>query len=815
MLKFYKLTRFAIPVFFSFATLPAFSAIFTVTNTSSNVATVGSLAWAIDQANTTPGADVIEFALPADQPCTIDLTVALPTISEGVFVNGYSQAGAVQGPIATRVIRVNINAAGVGGTNNAFTIAAGADNVTIAGLAIYSAPGYGIRALPSDVDNLHIWGNYIGTDSTGLAITHGATPLGNVGGGIDVNVTASFTASNNIVVGVNGDGVNDANEGNLIVNSTSLSGNNGDGVALWLCTNSVIAGNIIGLNKNGTGDLGNARDGIVVTVISSNVVVGTDGDNVSDAVEGNLIGGNGRNGILLAGESINNVIAGNTIGLDAANAAMGNGAYGIHLLNTASNRIGTDANGTSDALEGNVIGSNTQAGIRIETASFFGFEISSDNNTIQGNIIGTDASLTPDRGNGTNGIELIAGFSGFNVDNNIVSNNTIVNNNSNGIHVLTPAAGTTSTGNKFAGNVIYNNDLLGIDLVGGITGVTELSGVTVNDDGDGDAGANDLLNAPVISSVRIDGSNLVVEGFTRPGSVVEFFIADAAPNPNPLPGGFTKSFGQGQVYLFRAQEGTTLGGIADADATQNTYDGNVEGTGTGGTRTEDRFSFTIALSSLPTTVTAGTRITAVAYLNATGAGSTSEFGGVMATLNLPVHLTSFKGRVQDGKSYLTWTTTEEQNNSHFEIEKSTTGGNYTVIGRVAGKGGWYNNQYDFTDETALATVNYYRLKQVDLDGRPTYSKILILRTDLEKFAVKAGPNPFAGNINVFYQLDKEETLQIRLYDQAGRIVKQYTTRGGAGGNTYNISDLNSLPRGNYTLELTGPTVKHKQQVVKQ
>lgn len=806
MLKLYPcVKRCAILLFSSLITLPAFTATFTVTNTNSSGA--GSLAQAITDAIANPGADVIEFNIPGPSPFNINLASALPTITtDALFINGYSQPGASQGPIATRTILININAAGAG--SNAFTI--DVDGVTIAGLAIYSAPGYGIKINPNGVDNVHIWGNYIGTNNTGLA-----TGLGNIAGGIDVNNGSTFTPSNNIVVGINDDGTNDANEGNLITSSASPFTNDGDGVLYWRCTNSMIAGNIIGLDKNGTGTgFGHSRDGVIVTVSSTNVTIGTNGNGTNDALEKNIICANTGRGILIGANSNGNVIAGNAIGVDGTNGPAGNGTQGIEILNSSNNRIGTDGTGVT-GLEANTIADNGQAGIRINSASFFGYNFSSNGNIIAGNFIGIF-------GNNGNGIELLASFSPFTVSDNIIGpnydgvgdadeGNTIINNSLNGILVSTPGAGTAITGNKFSANLIYDNGLLGIDLQGG----TEVSGVTVNDDGDADAGANDLLNAPVITSIRIDGSDLVLDGFSRPNTVVEFYIPDAAPTPNPLPGTFTKSFGQGETFLVRAQEGTTLNGIADTDATTGTYDGSVEGTGpAGGTRTENKFSFRIPIASLPLAVTAGTRLTAIAYLNATGAGSTSEFGGVSVAANLPVHFISFNGRVKDGKSLLTWATAEEQNNSHFEVQKSTNGSTYTAIGKVNPKGG-LNNQYDFTDETPIAGVNYYRLKQVDLDGRFMYSKVLILRGNLEKFAVKAGPNPFAGTISLFYQLEKDELLQVRLYDQGGRMVKQYTTRGGAGVNTYSITDLNTLPKGNYTLELTGETVKHRQQVVKQ
>ena len=298
-----------------------------------------------------------------------------------------------------------------------------------------------------------------------------------------------------------------------------------------------------------------------------------------------------------------------------------------------------------------------------------------------------------------------------------------------------------------------------------------------------------------------------------PNSVIEFFVADAGPNPNPLPGGYTKSFGEGQSFLFRAQDNNTLGGIADAALTTGSYDGNQEGTGVGGSITENAFSFTIPFASLPVPITNGTRITAIAYINATGAGNSSEFGGTVSTTVLPVNLTAFKGKVNGEKAELTWNTSEEFNNSHFDVERSANGQAYTKIGTVKGNGG-ANNVYQFTDNGPLASVNYYRLKQVDIDGQSTYTRALVLRKELGDITARAAPSPFTSFINLSYKLAKEEKINIRLYDQVGRIVRTWSTRGGTGVNTINLNGLDKLPRGTYTVELTSETVSFRQQVLK-
>lgn len=780
--------------------------VFTVTTTAD--AGAGSLRQAILDANADPDSSIIQFDLGAGAgPYVISLATNLPAITSPLFINGYSQDGATPGPIASRVIAVEIDGSGIAAVPGEDVLTIISDNVAIAGLAIYSCPSYAISIGPGRT-GIHIWGNFIGTDATGTA-----AGLGNEGGIISALGANPGGENNYITVGTNGDGVDDANEGNLIVASNGF-GTSGFGVVFWRTQNSIIAGNIIGLDKNGeaAANFGHSRDGILVTVGAANCVIGTNGDGVSDDLEGNLIGQNGENGITNAGLSPNNIIAGNRIGVDANDNPAGNGLFGISVLNSSDVRIGTNGDGTSDDLEVNVIGSNGSGGIAIITEDFFGFNANSSSNTIAGNYIGTNANSDA-LGNNGPGILLRSALVGADVTNNIIGSNfdgngdeaegNVIANNTKGI-VIQQVAGVT-TANKISRNSIYNNAQLGIDI--------DDDGVTVNDDGDLDDGANDLLNAPVLVSTQIQGGNLTVTGFTRPGSVVEFYIADAGTNPDPLPGGFTKNFGEGQVYLFRGQDDATLDGIADDDLTTGVYEGSMEGTGAGGTRTENRFSFSIPLSSLPTTVGAGTRITALAYFNASGPGSTSEFSGNVNASALPVTLTSFKGRLNGGKAELTWTTTDEKDNSHFDIERSDNGQAYTKVGSVKGNGG-ISNTYYFTDNGPLPSVIFYRLKQVDLDGRATYSNTLVLRNNLGTITAKVSPSPFQGFINVTYQLTKEENIRIRLIDPLGRIVKTYSTRGGAGVNTINLDGLDHLPKGIYMIELLGESVMFRQKLVK-
>jgi len=782
MKKNYKpFNRLVATSLFATLCLSTFAAQFPVTNT--NDVGAGSLSAAIGLANGSSGTDTITFALTEGSSMTISLATSLPDINESVFIDGYSQPGAAVGTIAGRTIRININGAGIVlGNLHIFTIKA--TDVTIAGLAIYGAPSGGNGILIDNGATATIWGNYIGTDSSGLA-----TGLGNSQGGI-VSNTFNGSPNSGSIIGVSGGDANDVNEGNLI------SCNGQDGIFLWFTSSCIIAGNIIGFDKNGVGTgFGNGRNGILLTVSSNDNMIGTNGDSQSDNLEGNRIGNNNGRGIFLASVSNSNIIAGNIIGLNAANAAAGNlgvDGIGIEIYPGSGNRIGTNGDGTSDAFERNTICANASDGIRITGGTFFGFASNSDGNTIAGNAIGTNGAGTLVMGNAGNGILIQTDLTNFNANDNIIGTNedgngddvegNLIANNLSGIVIATPAGASTHVGNRIGRNSIYDNTQLGIDLGN--------NGITANDNGDGDSGPNELYNFPIIKKSNVQGGSLVITGIAPAGAFIEFYIADANGT-------------EGKTYLFSAVEGSAFDDSSGTDSyTDVTY----------GTFTDQKYGFTIPTGFLLSPVTAGTVIIAVAINTETAAGNTSEFGPSFIS-TLPVRLLQFNGRVDNGIVYLNWSTSQEINNSHFDVERSSNGVSFEKIGTVSARGG-ISNAYSFND-TKAGTVNFYRLKQVDKNGASTYSKTVLIRGDFDKIVAKVSPNPFSGSVNVSFQSVKAETVSVRLYNQTGQLVKQQSTKINTGINTVNLGDLNSLPAGNYTLELRGATINFKQQVVKQ
>ena len=124
---------------------------------------------------------------------------------------------------------------------------------------------------------------------------------------------------------------------------------------------------------------------------------------------------------------------------------------------------------------------------------------------------------------------------------------------------------------------------------------------------------------------------------------------------------------------------------------------------------------------------------------------------------LPIELLDFSATLQsDNTVRLDWTTASEINNDHFEIQRSENGDHWDTIGTIEGQGNSPNiSRYSFNDQQPLDGRSYYRLKQVDIDGKFTYSKIESVRLEPEVFHIY--PNPAAEYIKIDFAKAPDET----------------------------------------------------------
>jgi parallel beta-helix repeat protein len=392
-------------------------ATYTVTTTADSG--VGSLRQAILDANASPGADSITFDIgAAGSQQTIAPLTNLPTISDPVLLDGWTQGGSgYTGPPLIEIDGSNLTASG----NRGFRITAGAS--TVRGFIIHSFDDASSSAIRlHTADGNWITGNYIGTNAGGTA----ALPNHY---GIWINNRGNSEPSHDNVIGTNGDGVDDALEGNVIAGSISEDvrvETNGN----W------IAGNSIGTTADGSAVLNSNNTG--VRLYADGNVVGANGDGISDNLEGNLISGHDY-GIGINNSS-NHTIAGNIIGLDAAGGAiLGNDFNGI------------DCNASAVASRDILIADNVISGNG--SRGFSTFYNNCRHITITDNKIGTNITGTVALGNGAEGIIISAG------DWYTITNNIISGNGTNGT-----AAGIT-TGNG-ANRLTISDNIIGSDVNG-------------------------------------------------------------------------------------------------------------------------------------------------------------------------------------------------------------------------------------------------------------------------------------------------------------------------------------------------------------
>lgn len=402
--------------------------------------------------------------------------------------------------------------------------------------------------------NVWITGNYIGTDRSGANAIPNGVGVSVFGEG-NKEGEATGPASSGVWIGGT-----DPGEGNLISGNTVFGISVGNNVSdIW------IQGNRIGTTLDGMSALGNGSgvqcddcDGGIRLGggrASTGVIVGGIGTG-----RGNLISGNNGPGIGMIGGS-GYAIQGNLIGTDATGLAPLGNMDGVRIFAAIRDtQIGGD-----EPSARNVISGNTRFGVFFSGCSSENCEDPVEHavtgNTVVGNLIGVGSDGVTPLGNWI-GVLLFTGDPFANISGNVVRDNVIERNGGSGIGLAgagvtantmtgnviafngtlgagAPGVGLshgTGRGNRISQNSIHSNHLLGIDL--------GFDGVTPNDPGDADTGANGLQNFPVLTRVQATGRGLLVMGTIdtpHPASVtVELF---ASPSADP------SGYGEGARFL--------------------------------------------------------------------------------------------------------------------------------------------------------------------------------------------------------------------------------------------------------------------------
>jgi hypothetical protein len=313
-------------------------------------------------------------------------TTSTGTVIQGNHV-GLNAAGTAGVPNSSRGVLVQGSAAGTRIGTNGDGVADAAERNVLSGNRFEN-----LWITGTGVDDTVVAGNYVGTNAAGTAaITNGG------GAGMAVVGGAKRTR-----VGTNADGVSDVLERNVI------SGNRAEGLLIADSGTqfTAVAGNYIGLNAAGTAAIPNLTlGGIFLRTQAADTRIGTNGDGINDDIERNVISGNAVHGIQISNAGTDRTwIAGNYIGTDWTGTLSVPNFHGIGVYDGADDtRIGTNADGVSDALERNIISGNSGwAAVVIANEG-------TDRTVVAGNYIGTNVAGTAALTNTGHSIAVLSG----------------------------------------------------------------------------------------------------------------------------------------------------------------------------------------------------------------------------------------------------------------------------------------------------------------------------------------------------------------------------------------------------------------------
>ena len=192
-------------------------------------------------------------------------------------------------------------------------------------------------------------------------------------------------------------------------------------------------------------------------------------------------------------------------------------------------------------------------------------------------------------------------------------------------------------------------------------------------------------------------------------------------------------------------------------------------------------------------------------------------------LPLPVTLVTFDAKRAGADALVTWQTASELNNKGYNIQVSTNGKDFRTIGFVssASPNSTRATDYSFTDtEKNKVGVRYYRLEQLDVDGKLNYFAPRAVSFDGK--ATEGGatafayPNPFTSDVRLNIASTSEGKGSVRINDMTGRLVAQRQIALVNGANDVELSNLGELKSGIYLVHITLPTGEVKNlKVVKQ
>ena len=206
------------------------------------------------------------------------------------------------------------------------------------------------------------------------------------------------------------------------------------------------------------------------------------------------------------------------------------------------------------------------------------------------------------------------------------------------------------------------------------------------------------------------------------------------------------------------------------------------------------------------------------YTGGSGQGYTMSGTGLGGVI-LPVVWSGFNLSQHEDRILIEWSTSEEINNDYFLVQRSADGVNFEAISKVSGMGSvTVEKQYKAYDKTPHFRLNYYRIKQVDYDGRYDFSEIKSLYFDPDGASTRKRRVECLINGNLYpvfvEQADNNSPVSVRLINVMGQVLyeERFTDNESRGSNAV-VSISKHLQTGIYHLVLSGNNVQAVKKIL--
>ncbi|MFN3444689.1 MAG: T9SS type A sorting domain-containing protein, partial [Bacteroidia bacterium] len=399
----------------------------------------------------------------------------------------------------------------------------------------------------------------------------------------------------------------------------------------------------------------------------------------------------------------------------------------------------------------------------------------------------------------------------------------------NGAWTRVNSAVGTGTNFNTANSYAWYNDAQGL----GTLGVNIFSNIT--------SGYSSQTNGWIESAVPLTGAagqsnvrirfRFVADIFTDEGWAIDDIEVvnvttptTAASNVNVTPSAtsanvtFTAGDGQGRMVVARLSSTLAVAPTNNTLYNASAVYGSANTTGTG--------NFIVYMGNgTSVNVTGLTALTGYTFdvYEYNGKYMHNNFAGAIssATTTTPVKLVSLKATRVNEDVLVSWKTASEVNNRGFNIERSVDGNRFELVGFVKGSGNSSaSNNYTFEDAAAFAKVGvsklYYRLKQMDNDGKFEYSQVVTVVNDNDlSSSIVTYPNPFSDKLSINIKGVKAGNANIQVLDISGRLIISFDRAIEDGSQTLTLEGLSGLSHGVYFVRVDASGISEVVKMVKQ